>query len=293
MTKKEKHKIIAVVGPTASGKSRLAVELAKKHNGEIISADSRQIYKEFDIATAKPSEDEKAGIVHHLIDIIEPTQEFTVADFTDRAQQLIEDIVSRNKLPIIAGGTGLYLRTLLQDFDIPRVEPNKELRKELETIAESEGVEAVYDMLVELDPVLAQKIHKNNLVKIVRAIEVSKTLNMPMSQAQGRKEPMYDVEWIGLNAENREYLYNRINLRVDEMIEKGLEQEAKNLFEKYGELTLLLSTIGYQEFHEYFKGLISKEEVIEQIKQNTRHYAKRQLTWFRQNKDIKWMEIEG
>lgn len=289
----KKDKVIAIAGPTASGKSALAVWLAKKLNGEIISADSRQIYKEFDIASAKPTEAEKEGISHHMIDVVNPTEDFTVADFTLQAHEIIKNISQNGKIPIVAGGTGLYFRALLQDFDIPEVPPNKELREELKNLAENEGPEAVFKILQELDFELSQKIHPNNTVKIIRAIEVTKTLNIPMSKAQGRKEPPYDVLWFGLNAKNREFLYNRINLRVDEMMEKGLYDEAKRLFEKYGKSDLLMGTIGYQEFYDCIFNGSPIETAVEKIKQNTRRYAKRQLTWFRANEAMNWLDIEG
>lgn len=289
---KKKDKVIAVVGPTASGKSELALQLAEELNGEIISADSRQIYKEFDIATAKPAREEMRGIPHHMLDIVEPTQEFTVADFADGAHKCIEKIIKRGKVPIIAGGTGLYFRTLLQDFDLPRVEPDKELRAELENFVRENGVEALYNMLLELDPASAQKIHPNNSVKIIRALEVTKILGMPMSQAQGIKEAPYEVEWIGLNTQNRQNLYDRINQRVDKMCEKGLVEEAKNLFQKYGALKIMMETIGYKELYPYFQDEIALEEALDNIRQNSRRYAKRQLTWFRANPDIHWFEID-
>ena len=288
----KKDRVIAVAGPTASGKSTLAVRLAKKLDGEIISADSRQIYKEFDIASAKPSEAEKQGVLHHMMDIVSPLEEFTVADFTREAQKLITKITEKGKIPIVAGGTGLYFRALLQDFDIPEVPPNKELREELKNLAENEGAQAVYRILQKLDEELSKKIHPNNTVKIIRAIEVTKALNIPMSKVQGRKEPPYEVLWLGLNAKNREFLYNRINLRVDEMMEKGLYDEAKRLFEKYGSLDLLAGTIGYQELYDPIFNNASVEDAVEKIKQNTRRYAKRQLTWFRANESMNWLEIE-
>lgn len=290
---KKKNKVFAIVGPTASGKSTLSLELAKKLDGEIISADSRQIYKEFDIATAKPSIEEMQGIKHHMIDIVTPGEEFSVADFADLANKVIEDVTQRGKVPIVAGGTGLYLRTLLADFDIPRVEPDKILRSELEKFAKDNGAEALYKMLYYMDPVIAQKIHPNNTVKMIRAIEVTKALKMPMSQAQGRKEAPYDVCWIGLNAQNRDFLYDRVNMRVEKMMEAGLLEEAGQMFQKYGHLNIFNATIGYQELGSYFRGESSLDEAVEKIKQNSRHYAKRQLTWFRSNKEINWFDIES
>lgn len=289
----KQNTVIAIVGPTGSGKTACAVELAKQLETEVISADSRQIFKEFDIATAKPSFEERQGIKHHLIDVVEPTQEFTVADFADNARKVMEELFAKGKTPVVAGGTGLYFRILLENYDMPRVAPNKELRNELQQIADEHGVEKIYQMLCELDPVLAKNMHPNNTVKIIRALEVCKTLNMPMSQAQKVKpEPEYNVIWLGLNSEDRQFLYNRTDKRVDKMVESGVEQEAKMLYEKYGKLPSLINTIAYQEFIEYFDGLISYEECIEKIKQNTRRYVKRQLTWFRRNSEINWFEVQ-
>ena len=292
MTKR--NKVIAIAGPTASGKTSLAVEIAKALKTEIISADSRQIYKEFDIATAKPSKQEMHGIKHHLIDVVSPKEEFTVADFADKAAEVMRNLFEQGKIPVVAGGTGLYFRILLENYDMPKVAPDKELRKKLHNIEKEQGVQALYDLLKQQDPVLAENMHPNNTVKIIRALEVCKTLGIPMSQAQKKKDPLYDVIWIGLghlNGEDRQFLYNRTDKRVDLMLEQGLEQEAKKLYEKYGKINSLLKTIGYQEFIDYFEEKISYEQCIEKIKQNTRRYAKRQLTWFRRNEDIKWFDI--
>ncbi len=283
-----KHKLIAIVGPSATGKSNLAVQLAHKIHGEIVSADSRLVYREFNIATAKPDIKEQQSIKHHLIDVINPDEEYTVANFADDAKAAIEEIVEKKKIPIVVGGTGLYFRILLENFDLPRVPPNKELREKLEKQSEEE----LYSMLESLDSEIAQKIHKNNKVKMIRAIEVAQTLNTPMSIAQKTKENDYDVLWIGLNAKNRDFVYERINLRVEKMFKDGLWDEARRLFNKYPNLDLLMNTIGYQELKPHFDGLITLEEAKENIKQNTRRYAKRQLSWFRANKQINWFNID-
>lgn len=283
-----KHKLIAIVGPSATGKSNLAVQLAHKIHGEIISADSRLVYREFNIATAKPDIREQQGIKHHLVDVINPDEEYTVANFADDAKAAIEAIVEKKKIPIVAGGTGLYFRILLENFDLPRVAPNKELREKLEKQSEEE----LYSMLESLDSEIAQKIHKNNKVKMIRAIEVAQTLNTPMSLAQKTKDNEYDVLWIGLNAKNRDFVYERINLRVEKMFIDGLWDEARRLFNKYSNLDLLMNTIGYQELKPHFDGLITLEEAKKNIKQNTRRYAKRQLSWFRANKQINWFNID-
>lgn len=225
------------------------------------------------------------GIEHHLIDIVEPEVDYSVANFYDDAKIAIDKILQKGKTPIIVGGTGLYFRILLEDFDLPRVEANYELRKELE----KKESEELHKILKELDPATAEKIHFNNKVKIIRAIEIAKTLDKPMSKAAGKKEPEYDVEWIGLNFKNREDLYERINKRVDIMVEMGLLEETKTLLKKHGRINNFINTIGYQEILEYLDGKITFEEAVSQIKQNTRRYAKRQLTWFRRNNLINWI----
>ena len=296
MKKTNKRTVIAIAGPTASGKTAFAIELAKIFDTEIISADSRQIYKEFDIATAKPSKEEMQGIKHHLIDVVSPLEEFTVADFADRASNVLKELFLRDKIPVVAGGTGLYFRILLENYDMPRVAPDKKLREELHKLEKEQGVQALYELLKKYDPLLAKNMHPNNTVKIIRALEVCKTLGVPMSQAQKKKEPEYDVRWIGLghlNGEDRQFLYDRADKRVDIMLEQGLQNEAKKLYEKYGKINSLLKTIGYQEFIDYFDGLLTYEECVDKIKQNTRRYAKRQLTWFRRNEDINWLEIQN
>lgn len=258
--------------------------MAATNNGEIISADSRLVYKGFNIAAAKPTIDERQGIEHHLIDIVEPEIDYSVANFVDDAKIAIEQIIQKGKTPIIVGGTGLYFRILLEDFDMPRVEPDYELRTQLEAL----DSQVLHEMLRELDSISAEKIHFNNRVKIIRAIEVCKNLNRPMSIAAGKKEPEFDVEWIGLNFADRKNLYERIDNRVDEMLEQGLAAETKSLLEKHGRINNFVNTIGYQEILQYLDGQFSLEEAVFNIKQNTRRYAKRQLTWFRRNSLINW-----
>ncbi|MDD3436962.1 MAG: tRNA (adenosine(37)-N6)-dimethylallyltransferase MiaA, partial [Candidatus Gastranaerophilales bacterium] len=214
-----------------------------------------------------------------------PEIDYSAANFFDDAKIAVEKILQKDKVPIITGGTGLYFRILLEDFDLPRVEPNYELRKELDGLDNQK----LHKILTELDPVSAKKIHFNNKVKIIRAIEVCKALGKPISQAAGKKEPEFEVEWIGLNPENRADLYERINRRVDEMVEKGLIKETKSLLAKHGRIPNFVNTIGYQEILEYLDDKISLDEAISQIKQNSRRYAKRQLTWFRRNPLIKWV----
>ena len=279
---KQKKKVIAIAGPTASGKTKLAIDIAKSVDGEVISADSRLVYKGFNIATAKPTIEEMQGIPHYMIDIVEPEYDFSVADFKDRAKVLIDEITERGKVPIVAGGTGLYFRILLENFELPKIECNPNLRTELEKISNEE----LYEELKQKDPVYAEKVHPNNKVRLVRVLEVIRTLNKPFSEAIGLKEPEYDVEWIFPKIESREVLYDRINQRVDMMVEMGIVEETKQLLERHGRIKNLVCTIGYQEIIKYLDGVYSLEDAIEELKMNTRRYAKRQLTWFRRTKEL-------
>ena len=274
-----KNKVIAVVGPTASGKTKFAVELAQKIDGEIISADSRLVYKGFDIGTAKPSIEERGGIPHYMIDIAEPEEDYSAGLYANEAKKVINDIRSRGKIPIVAGGTGLYINILLMNYDLPKVEPDYELREQLRAQEDLSGI------LAAIDPAAAQNIDKNDRKKLIRAIEIDKKTGRPL--AQKINNPEYDVEWIGLNYP-RDVLYERINMRVDEMINSGLVDETKKLLQKHGRIPNLLYTIGYQEVIQYLDGEFTLEEAVDKLKQNTRRYAKRQLTWFRKNPEIKW-----
>ena len=272
-------KVIAVVGATATGKTSYSIDLAKKIDGEIISADSRLVYKNFDIATAKPTIEERDGVPHHMIDIVEPFENYSVGLYVNDAKKCINDILSRGRTPIVVGGTGLYLNALLMNYDFPKVEPDIKLRKKLESD------ETIYDKLVELDPDFACKVEKNDRKKIIRSLEVILLTGNKISNLKNEKE--FDVEWIGLNYP-REELYDRINSRVDLMVECGLLEETKQLLEKYGRVDNLLYTIGYQEIISYLDGELTFDDAIATLKQNTRRYAKRQLTWFRKNEDIQW-----
>ncbi len=274
-----KNKVIAVVGPTASGKTAFAVALAEKIGGEIISADSRLVYKGFDIGTAKPTLDERRGIPHYMIDIAEPEVDYSAGLYVHEAKRIIEDIQSRGKVPIIAGGTGLYINILLMNYDLPKVEPDYELREALKL---EEDLPAI---LAELDPETAQLIDKNDRKKLIRAIEIVKTTGKPIQRR--KNNPEYEIEWIGLNYP-RDMLYDRINRRVDLMFEAGLIDETKKLLQKHGRIPNLLYTIGYQEVIQYLDGLLTLDEAVDKLKQNTRRYAKRQLTWFRKNPAINW-----
>lgn len=276
------YKVIAIAGPTASGKTKLAIEMAQRLDTEIISADSRLVYKGFDIGTAKPTKAEQTLVKHHLIDVVEPEIDYSVADFADAASVEIKELHAKGKIPIIAGGTGLYFRILLENYKLPRIEANPDLRAELEKMSNEE----LYDELKRVDFKSAESIHMNNRVRVIRAVEVSKLLNKPFSEVKGVKESEYDVEWIFPEIESREVLYDRINKRVDLMIEEGLIDETKYLLSKHGRIKNLVNTIGYQEIIGYLDGKLSLDDAVELIKQNSRRYSKRQLTWFRKNPNL-------
>ena len=276
------NKVIAIVGPTASGKTKLAIEMAKNLGTEIISADSRLVYKGFDIGTAKPTKEEQQIVKHHMIDVVEPEYDFSVADFADEARKIISNLHAHSKVPIVAGGTGLYFRILLENYDMPRIEANPRLRADLEKLSNEE----LFAMLKEVDSISAEKIHQNNRVRVIRALEVSLLAGTPFSSIKGIKNNEYEVEWVFPELESREALYDRINKRVDAMISEGLIEETKDLLVKHGKIKNLVNTIGYQEIIEFLDNKISLEEAVEKIKQNTRRYAKRQLTWFRRNPNL-------
>lgn len=281
--KKTKSKVIAVVGPTASGKTAYSIELAEKIGGEIISADSRLVYKGLDIGTAKPTVAERKGIPHYMIDIVEPEVEYSAGLYVKEARKCIDDILSRGKIPIIAGGTGLYFRILLEQYDLPEVPPNYQLREELKKLDSTE----LHSILRDLDSEAADKIYENDKKKLIRYIEIIKSTGKKISESRGISEPEFDVEWIGCNFP-RDILYERINKRVDMMIENGLIEETKQLLNKHGRINNLLYTIGYQEIIAYLDGEMTLDEASALLKQNSRRYAKRQLTWFRKNENIKW-----
>lgn len=277
-----KPKVIAVVGPTASGKTKLAIELAHKLDGEIISADSRLVYKGFDIASAKPTLEEREGIPHHLIDIVEPEFDYSAGKFAEDAKISIQDILSRDKTPIVAGGTGLYFRVLLEHYDLPKVETNYELRAKLEKRTREDLLEE----LEKVDKITYERVKDANFRRIVRAMELITLLEKPLSEVQIQKEPEYDVEWIMPEIPSREWLYDRINKRVDVMYEMGIVDETKALIEKHGRISNIIDTIGYKEILTYLDGETTLEEALDKLRQHTRNYAKRQLTWFRKNPNL-------
>lgn len=285
--------VVVVVGPTAGGKSSLAIRIAKALDGEVISADSMQIYKKMDIATAKVTEEEADGVVHHLIDFVEPWESFSVARYKELANQCIEDILSRGKLPIIAGGTGFYVDTIVNNTSFLDYEKS-DIREKLLSRLEKEGCEALYSELSELDNKSAEKIHVNDSKRIVRALELYYSTGLTMThqrELSHLEESNYSFCIIGLNAENRKFLYDRIDSRVDIMLKNGLVDEAKQFFASNYSSTAK-QAIGYKELLPYLDGVISLSEATENLKRETRRYAKRQLSWFRRNEKINWLYID-
>ncbi|MBP3597308.1 MAG: tRNA (adenosine(37)-N6)-dimethylallyltransferase MiaA [Clostridia bacterium] len=287
-----KPKVIVIAGPTASGKTALSIEVAKKINGEIISSDSMQIYKEMDIGTAKVTKDEMQGIKHYLVDFVAPDKRYTVSNFKNDAEKAIEEILSKGKTPIIVGGTGLYINSLIYGIEYQEMNFDETYRAELMKCAETvEGLEKLYNRALEIDAEAMAMISPNDVKRIVRVLEIykatgkNKTQNEVLSRQKGVK---YDYKVFALNMD-REILYNRINYRVDKMFEQGLIEEVKKLLLKYDKFITSMQAIGYKEVVEYLKNEISYDEMVEKIKQGSRNYAKRQLTWFRKNKEIIWL----
>lgn len=281
----EKTKIICVVGATASGKTDLAVKLAKAVDGEIISADSMQVYKNMPIATAVATKEEQDGVVHHLVEFLDADQTFSVADFVERAKVLIDEITARGRVPIVAGGTGLFVDSLVKNFSFSEVGSNAEIRNEL---AEKSN-EELYERLSKLDPNAAENIHPNNRKRVIRALELcmSGTSKTEQNENSMLIDSPYDALYIGIGYKNRQKLYDRINKRVDLMLEAGLENEARQMLGKQG-LTAR-QAIGHKELQPYIDGKITLDEATENLKRETRRYAKRQLTWFRRNENINWL----
>jgi tRNA dimethylallyltransferase len=287
----QKSTVIVICGPTASGKTALSIELAKKINGEIISADSMQIYKDMDIGTAKPDEEEKQGIKHYLLDFINTDTRYSVAEFKIDATKAIEEILQKGKIPIVVGGTGLYVDTLIYGIEYNDIKIDEEYRQELEKIAEEQGLEVLYQKAKEIDNKAMEKISPNDKKRIMRVLEIYKSTGKTKTEQEAeskRNGVKYDYKVFALNMD-REVLYNRINLRVDKMIENGLIEEVQKLREKYNQFPTAMQGLGYKEVLEYLENKVTKEEMIEKIKMETRRYAKRQLTWFRKNKDTVWI----
>ncbi|QFK71241.1 tRNA (adenosine(37)-N6)-dimethylallyltransferase MiaA [Pradoshia sp. D12] len=288
----KKQKLVVIIGPTAVGKTKLSINLAKKFNGEIISGDSAQIFKGMDIGTAKVTKDEMEGIPHYLIDCREPSESYNVYDFKQEVQQKINDITNRGKLPILVGGTGLYIQSVLYDYQFPETTANPNIREELEERIEQEGPDAVYQTLVEIDSVAAEKIHPNNTKRVIRALEVFYDSGKRFSEQEQSTERtlLYDVALIGLTMD-RDLLYKRINERVEAMMQQGLEEEVRKLYAKGLKDAQSMQAIGYKEFEGLFEGTETRENVIAQIQRNSRRFAKRQFTWFRNKMDVHWFDM--
>jgi tRNA dimethylallyltransferase len=287
-----KKTVISIMGPTAVGKTNLSIEIAKRFNGEIISGDSMQVYKEMDIGTAKIKKSEMENIPHHMIDIKEPDEEFSVADFKQNVQYYIEEVSKRNKLPILVGGSGLYIQAALYDYNFSNQKRDEVLTQKLEKRIEKEGPIPIYHELKEIDPIQAEKIHPNNYRRVIRALEIYETTGKTMTEYQKEQtfESPYNLILIGLEMDRTE-LYQRINHRVDKMIEEGLIQEVKLLVDKGYENCQSMNAIGYKELVPYVRGGSSLDEAIETLKRNSRRYAKRQYTWFKNKMNINWYDM--
>lgn len=285
-----KPKVAVILGPTATGKSHCGIELAKRLNGEIISGDSMLVYKKMNIGTAKPTAEELASVPHHLIDILPPEAEFSVVDFKALAEPLIADINNRGKLPIIVGGTGLYIKALLENYEFNTVEECSELRQELEEFAKSSGNAALHAKLRQIDPAAADRLHSNDVRRVIRAIEAAEGGEKITHQKAG--EWPYDAVVFGLRME-RDVLYARINDRVDKMLADGLVEETKALLD--GGLAadaLSMRSIGYRQMTWYLQGAMARDAAVDKLKQSTRNFAKRQFTWYRQMPYIKWFDLD-
>ena len=288
-----KPKVIVIVGPTASGKTSLSIELAKKINGEIVSCDSMQIYKDMDIGSAKPTQEEMQGIKHYLIDVVSPNERFSVAEYKKQAERAIEEILTKGKVPIVIGGTGLYADSLIYGIEYQEIDYDENYRKSLEIQAQTDdGLKMLYNQAKRIDEEAIKKISENDKKRIIRVLEIYHQTGKTKTEleAESRKnEVKYDYKVFAINMD-RQVLYDRINRRVDIMIENGLIQEVENLLEKYKAFPTAMQGLGYKEVVQYFNKELTKEEMIDKIKQETRRYAKRQLTWFRKNKETIWLD---
>lgn len=286
------EKVIVICGPTASGKTSLSIELAKRINGEIVSCDSMQIYQEMNIGTAKPTVEEMQGIKHYVLDFVSPEERYSVADYKREAKKAIKEIINKGKTPIVVGGTGLYIDSLIYEIEYPNIKFDEDYRQQLEKRVKEEGLEKLYEEAEKIDPSAIQKISQNDEKRILRILEIYHATGKTKTQQEieSRKKPAeYDYRVYGLKWD-REILYERINKRVDKMIEKGLIEEVKEILKKHKEFPTAMQGLGYKEVVEYLNGNDTKEEMIEKIKMETRRYSKRQMTWFRKNKQTIWLD---
>ena len=287
-----KKPLIILTGPTAVGKTKLSIELAKAVNGEIISADSMQVYKHMDIGSAKIKKEEMCGVPHHLIDVLEPDEEFHVVRFQEMAKQAMEEIYAKGKVPILAGGTGFYIQAVVKDIDFSKETEKSPVREELEKLAEEKGYEYLHERLQQVDPKSAEKIHANNVKRVIRALEYFELTGKPISlhnEEEAAKESPYNVTYFVLN-DVRERLYERIDARVDTMLQEGLVEEVSGLAKKgYTKDMVSMQGLGYKEILSYLDGSYTLDEAVYILKRDTRHFAKRQLTWFKREKDVIWV----
>ena len=291
----QKNKVIVICGPTASGKTALSIELAKKINGEIVSCDSMQIYEDMNIGTAKPTLEEMQGIEHYLIGYVSPEKRYSVADYKKDAKKAIKEIIEKGKNPIVVGGTGLYIDSLIYEIEYQDIKLDEEYRKKLEEEVQEKGLETLYEKAKQIDAKAIEKISPTDKKRILRVLEIYHATGKTKTEQEiesRKKEVEYDYKVFALNWD-REKLYERINKRVDIMFEQGLIQEVKNILNKYSKFPTAMQGLGYKEVVDYLNGIYTKEEMIEKIKMETRRYAKRQLTWFRKNKQTIWLNAEG
>ncbi len=284
--------VLAIVGPTCTGKTALSLTLGRQLDGEIIACDSRTIYREMDIGTAKPSREEQETIAHHMLDVADPNEVFTVAQYKEQATSAIDDIHSRNKLPIVVGGTGFYARALLEGLSMPNVAPNEEFRQQLKETAARDGTPSLHQKLQSIDPESASKIGVNDQFRIIRALEVFETLGVPFSEAATRVDPPWKTVWIGLTFHDRTLLKKLIGERVQAQLDAGLLHEIKALLSKYGETQAIQNGVAYKEYLPYLKGESTLEQCIETCIQNNYQLARRQLIWFRANNSIHWFNVD-
>ena len=288
------NKIVVLVGPTAVGKTYVSVELAKRLNTEIISADSMQIYKEMNIGTAKITREEAQGIIHHMIDIIKPDESFSVSEFKSESEKIIDNILEKSQIPIIVGGSGLYVNSLIYDLDFGNAKSDNKIRDYFTSLYNEHGEDFLYEKLKRVDPESAEKIHKNNVKRVIRALEVHEITGQKFSELNTdirKQSKKYDCILVGLNMD-RKMLYERINKRVDKMLSDGLIEEVKSLIEKgYDKNLVSMQGIGYKEIVDYLEGNIDLEETLNILKRNTRRFAKRQFTWFLRDINVKWFNI--
>lgn len=293
---KLKKPLIILTGPTAVGKTDLSIQLAKAVNGEIISADSMQVYKEMNIGSAKIQPEEMKGVSHYLVDEIEPEEEFNVVRFQTMAKNAMKTIYQKGKIPVIVGGTGFYIQALLYDIDFTDTTQDLNYRRELEQLVQEKGNEYLHEMLQKVDPKAAQEIHENNRKRVIRALEYYRDTGKQISEhneQQRQKESPYQFVYFVLNRDRQE-LYRRIDQRVDRMMEQGLLEEVKRLKERGCTSNMVsMKGLGYKELLDYLGGMDSLEEAVRIIKRDTRHFAKRQLTWFKREKEVNWIELDG